>query len=91
MGSLAQPNGDHLLLNLRQPAKADWPDILKVADLSVPFDFNGNREWIHNRRTFDVDDSRPLTARARPLHQTQPPKPAIAGFALAEPLVDMQP
>jgi hypothetical protein len=53
---------------LRSPGPDDWPRILDLANLAVPFDPSGNEHWLENRKSFEgrrahhvaVDDSRAI-------------------------------
>jgi len=42
-----------MVLSLRSPTPDDWPLILSLADLAVPFDPGGNQEWLEKRRHFE--------------------------------------
>ena len=39
-------------VTLRQPHESDWQVIYELAVAAVPWDDNGNQEWVANRRIF---------------------------------------
>lgn len=41
-----------MILSLRVPTDDDWDSILALAHAAIPWDSEGNEEWLHNRRTF---------------------------------------
>jgi predicted N-acetyltransferase YhbS len=43
-----------MIIRLREAQEQDWPGILKAADASLPWQEAGNRQWLGNRRNFDV-------------------------------------
>jgi hypothetical protein len=45
----------HSIVNvhLRAPTEQDWPAIGRVADVSLPWQAQGNQEWLRNRMNFD--------------------------------------
>jgi N-acetylglutamate synthase-like GNAT family acetyltransferase len=40
-------------LRLRTPVEQDWPAISRAADASLPWQIQGNQQWLRNRMNFD--------------------------------------
>ena len=64
-------------MTIRAAAEADWPRILELADISVPFDHSGNREWLSNRQELNTD-------RFRQIQYVSPASGQIDAFCCAE-------
>ena len=68
-----------MTITVRIPTAADWPAILDVANAALPWDLEGNREWLEYRKQFDE------TARTRRHYVAEDPTTGqVVGYGALE-------